>query len=313
MAPKGKKGGFKALAAASTMGSMASGKVTHKAPAFKRDGTLNELVGGSAIAFANADVDNSHGLTFDEFVTIIPPRVRALHSDETLKEAFKMADVDSDGTVTKEEYFFWTLRWASENSGASHSLWECFKQYDTTGDGQLNLREFTHAVDRFGYGDLGHQLFAELDQDRTGTISYHELVETLKCRGGAYSPECRKLLTAMSFEGETIAHARDAALDVDFTDQGVGWAATSVQKAREMMRERIMQNSAKPWDLWVALLNAAKAPRRLTLKQWITAVHTTLCCDPHEPSDTSLHAAFDEVCCSASILPCSLYSLVAAH
>ena len=300
-----KRGSFSAVAAITRI--TAGKKEAKPRQELKRGATLNDLVGGSAIAFANVDVDNSHGLTFEEFIGIIPPHIRAQHTEETLREAFNMADVNSDGVVSREEYFFWTLRWASENSGASSSLWECFKQYDTTGDGQLNLREFTKAVERFGYGQLGHQLFAELDHDRTGTVSYQELVETLRSRGGTYSPECRKLLTAMSFEGETVTHAREAALEADFTDQGVGWAATTVQKAREMIQERITLHHAKPWDMWVALLKAVGAPRRLTLKQWLVGVQTVTCCDKDRQSDKSLHTAFDEVRrCLIPIPPCTL-------
>ena len=39
---------------------------------------------------------------------------------------------------------------------------QLFKKFDHSGDGQLNLLEFTQAIEEFGYGQLGHDIFLEV-------------------------------------------------------------------------------------------------------------------------------------------------------
>ena len=43
-------------------------------------------------------------------------------------------------------------------------------------------------------------IFAELDVDGSGRISYVELIESLRSQRGTYSLECQRLLTDLSFD-----------------------------------------------------------------------------------------------------------------
>ena len=95
---------------------------------------LQNLIQGSAIAFLDADANDDKKLTYDEFMTIVPEELRKANSEETLRETFQMADANSDGSISLEEYFFWTLGWASKNSGAANALQQWFHQYDDTSD-----------------------------------------------------------------------------------------------------------------------------------------------------------------------------------
>ena len=241
---------------------------------------LQNLIQGSAIAFLDADANDDKKLTYDEFMTIVPEELRKANSEETLRETFQMADANSDGSISLEEYFFWTLGWASKNSGAANALEQCFHQYDDTGDGQLNLREFTRAVSRFGYGDLGHSIFRELDNDNTGTVSYPEIIEALKARRGVYSVECRQLLTAMSFQMQTASQAREAARMLKFGRSP--WTAESGAEVRGTMRDMMHLEVAKPWDMWCTLLKTVNARRRLSCKQFSKALRDSLHFDGSE-------------------------------
>ena len=117
---------------------------------------MEEVLCASALAFINADIDSNRKLDFEEFKNLVPIGLRLQHTDGTLEELFNMADLDSDGEVSQEEYFFWTLHWAAEHSGCATGVEDSFRRFDTTGDGQLNLREFTKAVDKYGFGHIGH-------------------------------------------------------------------------------------------------------------------------------------------------------------
>ena len=37
-------------------------------------------------------------------------------------------------------------------------------RYDTSSDGQLNMREFQRAAEEFGFGSVAHDIFLELDR-----------------------------------------------------------------------------------------------------------------------------------------------------
>lgn len=256
----------------------------------KHGGTFHDIVKGSATAFVTADKNDDQVLTFEEFLAIVPEDMKAQHTMDTLRETFDMADANSDGTVSLEEYFFWTLTWAANNSGAAIRLQECFAQYDTTGDGKLNLREFCAAVATWGYGDLGHKIFRELDTDLTGTVSYQELLSALKTRRGNYSTECRQLLTAMSFQMESLTKAQGPGRILDVPK--CTWVAESVTHLRETMREFMHLERAKPWDVWCTLMKAANAKRRMNRTQFLKSMRTAMSCDA---SDKVLEGCFDEM------------------
>ena len=100
------------------------------------------------------------------------------HREDEMRQVFDMADGDGSGCISRDEYFFWMLRWMAQ-SGQASGLERNFQRFDASGDGELNEREWSMASDRFGFGEIGHQVFKELDADRTGTVSYKELIAKL--------------------------------------------------------------------------------------------------------------------------------------
>lgn len=176
-----------------------------------------QLLQSSAAAFFRADLNGDQRLDADEFAKIIPASTGGKYAEKDVRELFDQCDYDKSGSITRDEFFMWSLSWCDTHSGVVSALEQAFMPFDTTGDGALNLREFTLAVEGFGFGELGHNIFDELDRDQSGTISFVELQAALKARRGVYSLNAQRLLTAMSFtlvqeaahQDKQTAHARE--------------------------------------------------------------------------------------------------------
>ena len=236
-----------------------------------------DMLEAATRAFFKADVNEDRCLNFTEFKSIMPASISREANEETLRAAFEMADHDGDGSVSKEEYFWWVLQWTSENAGTSSGVTEALRASDSTGDGELNLREFRSLVERFGFGDLGSLLFEELDKDRTGTISCNELAQALKARRGRYTQDCKRLLTTLSFDLLKQHCPSKEVLDVKFDDKP--WTAEDPVGIRAILVERMHKVHERPFTLWSALLNTGatnKLARRLTRKQYDRALRMLL-------------------------------------
>lgn len=225
-----------------------------------------EVVQQAAVAFLQADTNGDQMLDFEEFKEVLPPELRG--SDDEVKEIFDMCDADKSGTITQDEFFFWSVQMASE-FGGNHmqALQDQFKKYDATGDGQLNSLEFRKAVEPFGFGAMAHDIFVELDIDGTGTVSYMELIQTLKARRTEVSEGSKRLLTAMSFD--LMNQEKQELPKFDTTP----WKAASTVELRTELCRRMSLVVAKPYALWRALLEKSNAKKKLKLKQFAIGLH----------------------------------------
>ena len=174
-------------------------------------GTTN-MMREAALAFLEADENGDGVLDFKEFQVAIH-RLRSktrlpeedaaerLKSDETrqLRKLFEEIDHDKSGLIEADEYFIWSLDVATRMGCGLEAF---FERYDTGGEGTLDAHEFSLAVEDLGFSaTFAHDLFLELDDDNSGSISYTELTSTLKERLGSISNESKKFLTTLSFEG----------------------------------------------------------------------------------------------------------------
>lgn len=228
--------------------------------------SLSSLLRITSEAFMSADVNGDKVLSFEEFVEIVPDEMRAgAHgaTDATLRELFDAADTNGNGEISKDEYLFWVLRWAAFDSGSSTNFKDQFKRFDSGGDGEVNLAEFSKAVDGYGFGEVAHHIFNEIDVDGSGTIRFEELLATLKAgHVKDMSDDAKRLLVQMSF-AETLGKPGD---DADATPQKLlerldraSWKAADPEEVRLTISSRMQDAMLKPIELWRALVHAGGA------------------------------------------------------
>ena len=105
-----------------------------------------DLIQSCAASFFASDHDSDQKLSFDEFQQVLPKHVRDAYKKSTLKELFDDADVNGDGGISREEFFFWTLRWVTENTnGGLSGLERCFSRFDST-HSRRALSTITHTL-----------------------------------------------------------------------------------------------------------------------------------------------------------------------
>ena len=71
-----------------------------------REKFLN-LVQKAAAAFFNADVNHDHQLSWEDWQLLFPD-VEQVSSKE-MRAIFDMADANSSGYISRDEFFFWVL------------------------------------------------------------------------------------------------------------------------------------------------------------------------------------------------------------
>ena len=117
-----------------------------------------------ALRFAEADENGDNALSWSEFLLMQPPPVRDKHGDEEIRGWFEEIDADSDGSVSINEYFTWTLSKALHNGDSG--LRAVFMEYDKDGTGCLDAREFQRIADDIGFGAAAHDIFMEVSRTR---------------------------------------------------------------------------------------------------------------------------------------------------
>ena len=103
-----------------------------------------------SLRFAEADEDGDNALSWSEFLQMQPAAVRDKHSEAEVRSWFAEIDADSNGSVSINEYFTWTLSKALHNGDAG--LRAVFMDYDKDGTGCLDAREFQKIADDIGFG-----------------------------------------------------------------------------------------------------------------------------------------------------------------
>ena len=95
----------------------------------------------------------------------------------------------------RSEFFKWSLRNAANKHGGA-TLKAVFEKYDRDGSGYVDATEFTAACQEMGYGGVAHQIFKSIDVNNSGSVSYHELSQTLE-KDVPQALETKKLITSL--------------------------------------------------------------------------------------------------------------------
>lgn len=197
-----------------------------------------------AAKFAEFDQDGNKKLDFDEFYLMQPENVRGKFSRSDIRTWFDAADDNGDGELSIDEFFKWSLNNASLKYGST-ALKTTFEKYDRDGSGYLNAWEFEQAATEMGFGAVANTLFKSLDHDGSGSVTYGELLETLK-KGAAVDVETKALLSSMlwTYDGSTKAES-NRTLKTNFgTIKG-----TDVQTVLNELRDVLNKSGGDTIDL----------------------------------------------------------------
>ena len=86
------------------------------------------------------DADRNGTIDFPEFLTMMARKMQDVDSEEDLREAFKVFDMDRDGFISP-----WELRHVMTNLGGEltdEEAEEMFSNADIDGDGRISFEEF---------------------------------------------------------------------------------------------------------------------------------------------------------------------------
>ena len=216
------------------------------------------LMRETAMAFMEADVDNSQALSFEEFASLVPKSMKLKPAQ--VKMMFRQADVDGNGEISLDEYFSFVLSNASEQ--VAHGLSSIFNRYDTSHDGNLSLDEFAGAIKSMGFPyELGQQVFLELDVDGSGSLSFKELTDHMKTRIDSLSSESKKLVTSLALGPDEDHKKRASRLSSGGKPGGkqgprldpAGWTLTGADATalRTELLSQLQLQGCGPRDLWV--------------------------------------------------------------
>ena len=141
--------------------------VTYKSVRTKEENAV-VLMRQHAMHFAETDVNDDGGLSFDEFVSSVPLPVRRSTPPSELRAWFELLDQDGNGTVSREEHLRWSLSAAKLASGSG--IEKIFARYDRDGSGNLSELEFAKACRDIGMADNAEAMFRGLPGSETGVI-----------------------------------------------------------------------------------------------------------------------------------------------
>ena len=176
-------------------------------------------------------------LPFEEFLAVIPQRMRKEFTDEQIQVWFSSFDIEQDGTLTFAEYAAWSLTNGARRHGAP-AMVAIFKKWDPSGDGQIDAIEFAKAAEWCGWSAVATELFAIFDNDGSGTINYGEFLQ----RAVQSSPQDAELLADL-----TKAFYDDTRTAVDTSDWVIrGSDASSV---RTNLRLKLVDSETDILDL----------------------------------------------------------------
>lgn len=193
--------------------------------------------------FADADANGDQQLDFDEFYSMMPEKLRSEFGTDCIREWFDAADTDSSGQLSISEYFLWTLKNATSKYG-DDVMRAVFFKYDPDESGVLDLREFQKVCDDTGFGLVANSIFQTLDPNRSGTISYQELVLGAES-GQLVDDRTQRMLSSLIQTYNTAI--KDEQHSVDTTN----WKVTgdSIDELRTQMRKLINDTGAPVIDI----------------------------------------------------------------
>ena len=134
--------------------------------------------------------------------------LRVLCAD--FKVWFDAADLDGGGTLSVDEFFFWTLSNASRQHG-DEAIEAVFAKYDKDKTGRLTALEFQKACEDCGFGLVASEIFRALDTEGDGEVSYRELRNVLQRGEIGLGKAGKQMVSSLvcSWDSETRAQSQN--------------------------------------------------------------------------------------------------------
>ena len=128
--------------------------------------------------FAEYHAPNERFLSFKNFYSMMPRRLRKDFKEELILSWFTAADHDRDGVIGVNDYWRWSLRCAQEFHGVDE-MRKQFLAFDKDHSGNLNALEFEALATSMGFGQVAHELFHQLDKNIDGTCTWKDFLDTI--------------------------------------------------------------------------------------------------------------------------------------
>ncbi|KAH8073977.1 hypothetical protein JL721_2532 [Aureococcus anophagefferens] len=151
------------------------GKTTRQSTSAVRrsvQGEFGGVQGSNMSAVGKSDVNANGLLSLAEIDRVVQQRFPAYDHKPALMRAYKFADADGSGLISKREFCL-LLR----SLFFFNDLWHKFEVIDTSGDRRLDLGEFVRGaalIDLHFAEDEARAVFDEIDENGGGVILFNE-------------------------------------------------------------------------------------------------------------------------------------------
>lgn len=138
--------------------------------------------------FVQIDSDNDERLNFDEFSVLIRGTEPGMHLDVELRRRFTKLDADASGYIEKHEFFADML--IESLAYSRQRVIDLLLSWDADSSRRVCFDEFNRAIRELGIAEAVGQraielVFAALDEDGNGEISYKELATMMRPKSKA--------------------------------------------------------------------------------------------------------------------------------
>ena len=225
-----------------------------------------------AAVTSSVDVPGHQKLPWEEFAKRIKRQLRCMRGIHlSMREMRRVFDAVSKSDrhgpkVQMDDVFAWALDIASTMD--SGGIEKAFHVYDRSGEGAIDPLEFFALAEDNGFGEMANDLIVELDKDGSGSISFAELMLSIR-RQAPGSTVARRFLLTLAFDGP-VAEGRSlrelhlgAWPEGSLVDEG-----TSATEAPEELRLRLVDRLADQGASLAAFysyLKGGKAQRAFAL------------------------------------------------
>ena len=147
-------------------------------------------------------------LGLDAFLSLQPTAIRAKYTPASLSMCFRAFDASGDGMLDVYDLFRLSLCRATSQHGRG-ALRAAFAAHDWNTSGQLDSLEFLEACTVFGFGPASGAIFNVVDRDGSGSLSGEELVATFSALPSACDGDSglRALLESLFAEHDAASES----------------------------------------------------------------------------------------------------------